>query len=437
MGKGQNSQNPKALRQDLSLSFRSKSLKSINAFPLCVFVGRCGVPYFWHNRNGILYICQVATFLSMVCTIFGCLSIGVSQSLTKVGAWTTGTGDIQGSIPTTTWVGLSGAVWRSQTGDVFTDNYVLWEDTNCFADTGSQPYCDNCNSAGNSAVGLVLLAAVTRIPSILLLQSRMLEKADEPLFKTLGFISESLAFCCFAGATFVWREYCHKQLPFQNDMDYGFGGGFILVGLGMALTCCIAITHAAMPCEAPGRRRPIHNGPKTGSASNRTNKDEKSRQSITAQHHHNALDATPPRRESLAKHSKHSKDSTPASASSRSAREGRGEGRSSRGSGYDRGDDDYIQQQQQQSRDRSGSKRDKGRPKHSSPYVEPPIGARERNGDIEAGRFHAHHSHNPHQQQQHQQPYHHQQRRRFEVASMSDVDDIGITLGGETERERY
>lgn len=443
-------ENPKALRVDLSLSFRSKSLKSINEFPLCVVIGSCGIPYFWHNRNGILYICQVATFLSMVCTIFGCLSIGVSKSLTKVGAWTTGTGDIQGSIPTTTWVGLSGAVWRSQTGDVYTDNYVLWEDSNCFADTGSDPYCDNCNSAGNSAVGLVLLAAVTRIPSILLLQSRMLERADEPLFKTLGIISESLAFCCFAGATFVWREYCHKQLPFQNDMDYGFGGGFILVGLGMALTCCIAITHAAMPCVAPGRRRL----PRDVSAVSASSK--KTRQSATAQHHHNPLDTTPPRRESQAKHSK-GVGTTPVSSSSsrnkaressveRDGRSRRGEGKGSPRSGYEDGNsyrdgdeykDDYFipsRPQGQHGRDRNGSKKEKTRARHSSPNVEPPIGARERNGDIETGRRH---SHSPHQQahQQYQsqnQPYQ-QQRRRFEVATVSDVDDIGITLGGESE----
>lgn len=447
--------NPKELRGgSFSLSFRSKSIKSINELPCCVFMGRCGFSYFWNNRNGILYICQVATFISIVCTIFGCLSIGVSQNLTKTGAWTTGTGDIQGSIPTTTWIGLSGAVWRSQTGDTWTDNYILWEDNQCYADLDSDPYCDNCNSAGNSAVGLVLLAAVTRIPSVLLLQARMLEKADEPLFKTLGIFSETLAFCCFAGATFVWREYCHKQLPFQEDMDYKFGGGFILVGLGLAITCCIAITHAAMPCEEPGTRR------RRRLESIQQQQQERTRQSVTARHQHTSLATTPPTRASYAKHSR-----SPAAASDTpSSSRGRSRERSSDGhrhysqtpdtpasaSGSRRsseGGDGRSRRSRERRRHSEsprggtgsgggGSRERERRGRRSSdtgPRVEPPIGAAERERDIEEGDL-RHYRHQQHRRDR-GRSRHHEEFSDSEYDE--DLDEIGITLGGESRPHDY
>ena len=456
-------QNPKELRGDLSLSFRSKSLKSINEFPLCAFMGRCGIPYFWYNRNGILYICQVATFLSIVCTIFACLSIGVSDKLTKVGAWSTGTGEIQGSIPTTAWVGLSGAVWRSQTGDTWTDNYVLWEDNECYADYDSEPYCDNCNSAGNSAVGLVLLAAVTRVPSLLLLQARMLERADEPLFKFLGFISETLAFCCFAGATFVWREYCHKQLPFNHDMNYRFGGGFILVGLGLALTCCIAITHAAMPCETPDVRarhtrqeqtdRPTHSpgsnhrhnsielpgrgdkgrqgsskgsrassSPAGATATPRTrgSKDPITTPPASARGGQGSGDRQSSRRRDQKERSQRNgpgelpredKASTPSTTGQRS--EGR---RVSRESGSGESGPDGRKEGRRRSSSRKEHRhrersREGRRSSHHSPQIELPIGAADRDESIH---------HNP-----------------YDADSSIELAELGITLGGETRRYEH
>eukprot|EP00602_Paraphysomonas_sp_CaronLab_P011167 CAMPEP_0185040986 /NCGR_PEP_ID=MMETSP1103-20130426/39736_1 /TAXON_ID=36769 /ORGANISM="Paraphysomonas bandaiensis, Strain Caron Lab Isolate" /LENGTH=237 /DNA_ID=CAMNT_0027580539 /DNA_START=526 /DNA_END=1239 /DNA_ORIENTATION=+ len=89
------------------------------------------------------------------------------------------------------------------------------------------------------------------MPSIMLLKSRMLSHADEPLLKSLGYVSETLAAVCLASALFVWKEYCHKQLPLEDDLEYKHGQGFVLVALGFCLTFCMSIMHALMPTVDP------------------------------------------------------------------------------------------------------------------------------------------------------------------------------------------
>lgn len=241
-------------------SFRSKAMTGLNKTSLCIVVGQIGIPIFWDYRESILSLCYLFTLFSSFCTVFACISLRHDRLTTVHAAWSIGSGSTSSAVDTNAWIGLSGAVWERQQGSTVQEDYILWVDSDCISANDQDPYCDNCHSAGNTAVGLVLLAAVTRIPSIMLLKARMVSISDTPVIKSLGFFSELLAAISLAGALFVWREYCHKQLPWFDDLDYKYGGGFILVGLGLALTTGLAVIHLLMPTVDPDDPRYVNAG---------------------------------------------------------------------------------------------------------------------------------------------------------------------------------
>lgn len=227
-------------------SLRTQAVNSINDSELCQFIGRSGLPLCWRYRQAILHLTYVLTIFSTFCGIFALVSLGVSESATQVAAWSVGRGQLHNSVEVLASVGLSGINWKSQAGTTLTNNYITWENPACVVENRNDPYCDNCNSGGNTVGGLVLLATVTRLPSLMLLKARRLAHADEPLIKVLGVFAEILASICLAGAMFVWNEYCHKQLPYQADVDYTYGSGFILIALGFCTTVGMAVVHLLM-----------------------------------------------------------------------------------------------------------------------------------------------------------------------------------------------
>lgn len=251
----QTTRNAKQLQIDRAESLRTQAVNTINELKICQFIGRCGLPMCWVYRQQILHLGYLLTVFSTFCGVFALISLGVSQHATEVGPWSIGRGKIHGSIDVLVSVGLSGVNWQSQAGTTLTDNYITWEDPSCVVENRNDPYCDDCNSGGNTVAGLVLLATVTRIPSLMLLKARRLAHADEPLIKVLGIFSESLAAICLAGAMFVWDQYCHLQLPFQPDVKYTYGSGFVLIALGFCTTVGMAVTHLLMltvdPDESP------------------------------------------------------------------------------------------------------------------------------------------------------------------------------------------
>jgi hypothetical protein len=234
-----------------SLSFNSKVVKEVNDLTLMRFIGECGLPMCWDSRQQILHLAYLLILFSLFCGIFSLISLTVSLHVTQVGAWTTGYGKIYDVVSVNSWVGLSGIVYQSQAGQTITESYISWEDSACYNDDVENPYCDNCNSGGNTAAGLTLLATVIRLPSIMVLKARRLTYADEPLLKVLGIFSEGLAAICFAGAMFVWSEYCMKQLPHQNSVNYSHGQGFALVALAFCMSCGIVLVHVLMPTSDP------------------------------------------------------------------------------------------------------------------------------------------------------------------------------------------
>jgi hypothetical protein len=256
----QTTRNAKQLQIDRAESLRTQAVNSINELKICQFIGRCGLPLCWVYRQQILHVGYLLTVFTTFCGIFALISLGVSQHATEVGPWSIGRGKIHGSIDVLVSVGLSGVNWQSQAGTTLTDNYITWENPACVVENRNDPYCDDCNSGGNTVAGLVLLATVTRIPSLMLLKARRLAHADEPLIKVLGIFSEGLAAICLAGAMFVWDQYCHKQLPFQPDVNYRFGSGFVLVALGFCTTVGMAVTHLLMLTVDPDES-PFHLGP--------------------------------------------------------------------------------------------------------------------------------------------------------------------------------
>lgn len=215
-------------------------------------IGQCGIPCLWTSRRSLLHLCYLFTFFSTFCTIFGIISIRSDEASSVIGSWTSGSGTLGGTVAANLWVGLSGSVWETPTGT----SYILWEDIACTTDKNidDTAYCSNCNSGGNTAAGLVLLAVITRIPSIVLLKARMENSKDLPLIKILGILSEGLAALAQAGALFVWREYCHKNLPNQTELNLTAGTGFILVALGLAITVCLGAVHSAIPTLNPEDR---------------------------------------------------------------------------------------------------------------------------------------------------------------------------------------
>jgi hypothetical protein len=239
---------------DSNKSFRYRVVTGINDWCCCTIIGQCGLPCLWDSRKSLLHLCYVFTLFSAFCSIFACISIRASQNSTIIASWTSASGSIVG-VDTYMWVGLSGSVWETTTST----SYILWEDTACTnnQDSTSNEYCNNCNSGGNTAVGLMLLAVVTRFPSIILLKSRMENANDLPLIKIFGIFSEVLAAFAQAAALFVWREYCHKNLPYQSDLDYTAGTGFILAALGLAITFCLAIVHLLIPTLDPKDKRSV------------------------------------------------------------------------------------------------------------------------------------------------------------------------------------
>jgi hypothetical protein len=245
---------------DRAESLRTQAVNTINELEICQLIGRCGLPLCWVYRQQILHIGYLLTVFSTFCGVFSLISLGISQHATEVGPWSIGRGQIHKSIDVLTSVGLSGVNWQSQAGTTLTDNYITWEDPACVVENRNDPYCDDCNSGGNTVAGLVLLATVTRIPSLMLLKARRLAHADEPLIKVLGIFAESLAAICLAGAMFVWDQYCHKQLPFQPDVSYSYGSGFVLIALGFCTTVGMAVTHLLMLTVDPAES-PFHLGP--------------------------------------------------------------------------------------------------------------------------------------------------------------------------------
>ena len=127
--------------------------------------------------------------------------------------------------------------------------YIDWTDEAC-SDTPDNPYCDNCDTGGQASVFLVLLSCATRLPSIMLLNARMNPISDIPLIKFLGMVSEGMAAMCLSGAMFIWREYCHVQLP-KGSMTYGYGSGFYLLSAGFCVTFLLFFIHLLMPTEDP------------------------------------------------------------------------------------------------------------------------------------------------------------------------------------------
>lgn len=224
-------------------------MTGINQTCCCVCLGRCGLPCAYDHRKYLLNLCYIFTFFSTFCSIFAVISIRHDITTTQVGPWSSAHGFIGGAIERYLWAGLSGSVWAVGALDgTTTTNYVVWDSEDC-SSTGT--YCDNCHSAGNTAIGLVLLAAVTRVPSVMLLRARMENVSDLPIIKSLGIFSEILAAISYAGSLFVWRNYCHLNMPFQHDLEYKYGSGFILVGLGLAITMSLAAAHILIPTYDP------------------------------------------------------------------------------------------------------------------------------------------------------------------------------------------
>ena len=147
-------------------------------------------------------------------------------------------------------VGLSGIFWETLVGSSAVTSYIVWTDSAC-SDTNDNPFCDNCATGGQAAVFLVLLACTTRIPSMMLLRARMNPISDIPLIKLLGMVSEGIAAVCLSGAMFIWREYCHVQLPSQSSITYSYGSGFMMVAAGFCSTFLLFIIHTLMPTEDP------------------------------------------------------------------------------------------------------------------------------------------------------------------------------------------
>jgi hypothetical protein len=147
-------------------------------------------------------------------------------------------------------VGLSGSVWETMVGAQAITSYIRWTDESC-SDSSDNPYCDNCDTGGKAAVFLVLVSCTTRIPSMMLLKARMNPISDIPLIKFLGMMCESLAAVSLSGAMFIWREYCHVQLPSPNILTYSYGSGFYMLTLGFCLTSILFVVHTLMPTEDP------------------------------------------------------------------------------------------------------------------------------------------------------------------------------------------
>lgn len=129
-------------------------------------------------------------------------------------------------------------------------SYIKWTNEAC-SDSINNPYCSNCDTGGKSAVFLVLLACTTRLPSMMLLKARMNPISDIPLIKFLGMIAEALAALCLSGAMFIWREYCHVQLPAQGSMTYAYGTGFYMLALGFCMSTLLFVFHTLLPTEDP------------------------------------------------------------------------------------------------------------------------------------------------------------------------------------------
>lgn len=85
----------------------------------------------------------------------------------------------------------------------------------------------------------------------MLLKARMNPISDIPLIKFLGILMEGSTAVCLMGAMFVWREYCHVQLPAQSSITYSYGSGFILISAGFCSTVIVTLVHTLLPTEDP------------------------------------------------------------------------------------------------------------------------------------------------------------------------------------------
>lgn len=147
-------------------------------------------------------------------------------------------------------VGVSGSLWETLVGSNVITSYIRWTNAAC-SDSDENPFCTNCETGGKTVVFLVLLSCSTRIPSMMLLKARMNPISDIPLIKFLGMVSEGLAAVSLSGAMFIWREYCHVQLPAEGNMVYSYGSGFYLLALGFCMTAILFVVHTLMPTEDP------------------------------------------------------------------------------------------------------------------------------------------------------------------------------------------
>lgn len=147
-------------------------------------------------------------------------------------------------------MGLSGSFWETIVGSGTVKSYIRWTDAAC-SDSPESPHCDNCDTGGKAAVFLVLMSCTTRLPSMMLLKARMNPISDIPLIKFLGMVCDGLAAMSLCGAMFIWREYCHVQLPSQSSTTYSYGAGFYMLALGFCMTLLLFVVHVLMPTEDP------------------------------------------------------------------------------------------------------------------------------------------------------------------------------------------
>lgn len=208
-----------------------------------------GLKYFEENRQEVLSVGFLFTVVSFVCTLFACASLTESESITQVTSWSIGDGMLAETTETSVWAGLAGAVWSRTQGSTIQSDYILWSDKNCADIESDRHICGNCRSAGHTAFGLIMLAAVTRVPSFRLIRLRGASDGDHVVYKIFGVLSESLAAISMAGALFVWREYCHELLPHPNALNYRYGAGFVLVGFCLSLTSLLVVLHILLPSQ--------------------------------------------------------------------------------------------------------------------------------------------------------------------------------------------
>jgi len=232
----------------------SKKFRSVcETASCCLKIGPFGLQFFHRNRNGIMAFGACTSLLSLILTIFACLSLSGTSDAVSSYPWATQSialmQDNGDSVDIDVYIGLSGVAFESSVDGVgnMTD-FIKWSDDTCADNTDDNPLqltneCEDCKEATEAYVGTVVISAITLLPQLSTDLTRRSTRGDLNCQKFFGTFTALLGFVTGISGLLSYKGTCIDAFgSVQACNQDGSGCVDLETDLGIGYTCLLLAT---------------------------------------------------------------------------------------------------------------------------------------------------------------------------------------------------